>query len=238
MVWKIWKNLQSPVRAEATTLAHPHEEPKKSLERSPTRSQEQHTPTRPTPSAKRGPPTPQQSPPPQVPSQDELRGTPNQPKKQGKRPKEKTPPRNAPSPEPHTNDITAHPFYQAQPEPPSPPLPTPAQHQNQPARPPVLTPWTTHRNPNPEPHQHPKTETPNETQPQRGLSHLIDTYTQQQPQSIRQQDWHQGNATEPQGPGSDPGLNSQVEQTLIPKPAHWKSMSKTQQRNWLKHKPQ
>jgi hypothetical protein len=43
-----------------------------------------------------------------VPSQDERRETPNQPKKQGKRPKEKTPPRNAPSPEPPTNDITAH----------------------------------------------------------------------------------------------------------------------------------
>jgi hypothetical protein len=150
----------------------------------------------------------------------------------------------APSPEPPSNDIIHHtvqPHHYTQPVPPPhpPPLPTPEHHQHQPARSPALIPWTVHRKPNPEPHQHPESEAPeDETQPQRGLPHLIDTYTQQQPQSIRQQDWHQGNATEPQGPGSDPGLNSQVEQTLIPKPAHWKSMSKTQQRNWLKHKPQ
>ena len=85
--------------------------------------------------------------------------------------------------------------------------------------------------------RHPETKSLDETQPPRGLPQLIDTYTQQQPQ-IRQEDWHQGNSTEPQGPGADPGLNSQVEQTLIPKPAHWKTMSKTQQRHWLKHKLQ
>ena len=60
--------------------------------------------------------------------------------------------------------------------------------------PPALTPWTTQRKPNPEPPQHPEAETQDETQPQRGLPHLIDTYTQQQPQSIRREDWHQGSA--------------------------------------------
>ncbi len=115
---------------------------------------------------------------------------------------------------PSTNDITAHPFYQAQPEPPSPPLPTPAQHQNQPERPPVLSPWTTQRQPNPEPPQQPEAE----TQSQGGQPQTTDTHREQH------LDMNQENATEPQGPGFNPQLE--------PKPPNWHTFTKSQRTNW------
>jgi hypothetical protein len=49
---------------------------------------------------------------------------------------------------------------------------TPERHQHQPTRSPALIPWTAHRQPNPEPFQHPETE----TEPQGWQPHTIDTH--------------------------------------------------------------
>ena len=148
-----------------------------------------------------------------MPSQDELlRGNPKSTKRQGKRPKEKTLSRNAPSPEPPTNDITVHLSHHTQPEPPSPPLPTPAQHQIQPARSPALTPWIDHRQPALEPPQQPRAETPYQ-----GGQRVIRQHTRNQ-------------ESEPQGPGFEPHL----ERRMIPKPPDWHTMKRRAKENWIK----
>ena len=150
--------------------------------------------------------------------QDEHTGTPNQPKKQGKRPKQKALPTDAPSPEP-PNTTIGQPHQEITPEPPlppTPPLPISTEHQKQPARPPAPIPSTIHRQPNSRPPREPITE----TQHQGGRA-------EQQPWVMRQHERDQGSAPEPQGTGFDPQLE--------PMPSEvWAQMSKQQRKDWRK----
>jgi hypothetical protein len=75
-------------------------------------------------------------------------------------------------------------------------------------------PWTTQRQPNPEPPQQPEAE----TQSPGGQPQTTDTHREQH------LDMNQENATEPQGPGFNPQLE--------PKPPHWHTLTKSQRNHW------
>ena len=127
----------------------------------------------------------------EVPLQNEQRGTPNKPKKRHKRHKKKPAPKDISSPEPQSHDTTAQPYYYTQEEIPLPPTPQ-TQHLNQSTGLPALTPGTTHKQPNPEPSQHPDAE----TQPKGGQLETIDKEREQQPWGIKQRDINQERTTE------------------------------------------